>query len=74
MVSGSTNGATSGDAFGVLGGTGLYDLEGLGDVQQQQVTTPFGDPSGPVLTGTIAGQRALFLARHGRGHQSKMDE
>jgi 5'-methylthioadenosine phosphorylase len=74
MVSGSTNGDTSGGAFGVLGGTGLYDLEGLGDVPQQQVTTPSGDPSGPVLTGTIAGQRALFLARHGRGHRLSPSE
>ncbi|HET6279935.1 MAG TPA: S-methyl-5'-thioadenosine phosphorylase [Polyangia bacterium] len=65
MVSGSTTGG----AFGVLGGTGLYDLTGLGDVRQEQVTTPFGEPSGPVLTGTIGGQRAVFLARHGRGHR-----
>lgn len=65
MVSGST----AGGAFGVLGGTGLYDLEGLLDVREETVTTPFGDPSGPLLTGTLGGHRAIFVARHGRGHR-----
>jgi 5'-methylthioadenosine phosphorylase len=62
--------ATADDsALGVLGGSGLYDLDGLADVREERVTTPFGDPSGPLVTGTLGGARLLFLARHGRGHR-----
>jgi 5'-methylthioadenosine phosphorylase len=58
---------------GIFGGSGLYDLDGLSDVREETVSTPFGAPSGPVVTGKIvdgAGEvRLLFLARHGRGHR-----
>ena len=55
--------------LGVLGGSGLYDLEGLDDVREHAVTTPFGDPSGPVVGGRVGDARLLFLPRHGRGHR-----
>jgi 5'-methylthioadenosine phosphorylase len=52
----------------VIGGSGLYRMEGLEDVRQKSVKTPFGAPSSPVMIGTLAGQRVAFLARHGIGH------
>ena len=55
--------------LGVLGGSGLYDFEGLEDVRAHVVTTPFGEPSGPVIAGHLGGAALLFLARHGRGHR-----
>ncbi len=56
-------------ALGVIGGSGFYELPGLTDVQQLEVTTPFGDPSGPLVEGRLAGRRVVFLARHGEGHR-----
>jgi 5'-methylthioadenosine phosphorylase len=55
--------------LGVLGGSGLYDLEGLEEVREHAVTTPFGAPSGPVVAGRLGDAHLLFLARHGRGHR-----
>src|SRR5436190_4147332 len=55
--------------LGVLGGSGLYDLAGLDDVREHVVSTPFGDPSGPVVAGRVGSARVLFLPRHGRGHR-----
>jgi 5'-methylthioadenosine phosphorylase len=60
--------------LGVLGGSGLYDLEGLEDVREQVVSTPFGEPSGPLVTGRLAGAEVAFLARHGRGHRLSPSE
>ena len=54
--------------FAVIGGSGLYRIPGLKQVQEHNLETPFGRPSGPVVEGEIAGQRILFLARHGIGH------
>jgi len=54
--------------IGVIGGTGLYDADMLDNVQQIPVKSSFGEPSGPVATGTIADVRFTFLARHGAGH------
>ena len=54
--------------IGVIGGSGLYEIEGLKDVVWQAVTTPFGDPSDSLMTGSIDGQKVVFLPRHGRGH------
>ncbi len=54
--------------IGVLGGTGLYDLAGLEDVEDVVVDTPFGRPSAPIRVGTIEGRRVAFLARHGPKH------
>jgi 5'-methylthioadenosine phosphorylase len=55
--------------IGIIGGSGLYEMADLSDRQEVQVTTPFGDPSGPYVTGTIQGRRVAFLARHGAGHR-----
>ena len=52
----------------VIGGTGLYQLADLQDVETRQPGTPYGAPSGPVRIGTLAGHRVAFLARHGEGH------
>jgi 5'-methylthioadenosine phosphorylase len=55
--------------IGVLGGSGLYEGIGLEQAQQIEVKSPFGEPSGPVTLGTLAGVRFSFLARHGAGHR-----
>ena len=52
----------------IIGGTGVYRLASLQDVQAAQGDTPYGPPSGPVRVGTLAGRRVAFLARHGEGH------
>jgi 5'-methylthioadenosine phosphorylase len=56
-------------AIGVIGGSGLYELEGLTDVRWRRVRTPFGDPSDEFCTGTFEGRPVIFLPRHGRGHR-----
>ena len=55
-------------SVGVIGGSGLYDIEGLTAVHDVRVSTPFGDPSDVITVGTLAGIRVAFLSRHGRGH------
>ncbi|MEX1019815.1 MAG: S-methyl-5'-thioadenosine phosphorylase [Litorilinea sp.] len=55
--------------FGVIGGSGVYDLEALQDVEEVRIYTPFGEPSDAYIVGTLHGQRVAFLARHGRGHR-----
>jgi len=52
----------------VIGGSGLYQMEGLTDIEEVRVETPFGDPSDAIMVGTLEGQRVAFLPRHGRGH------
>jgi 5'-methylthioadenosine phosphorylase len=52
----------------VIGGSGLYNLEGLTDVQEIDVDTPFGKPSDAIIVGELEGIRVAFLPRHGRGH------
>ena len=59
---------TSSPLFAVIGGSGLYDIPGLTRIQEHDLDTPFGSPSSPILEGEMAGQRILFLARHGLGH------
>jgi 5'-methylthioadenosine phosphorylase len=54
--------------LGVIGGSGLYELEQLTDVEELELTTPFGVPSDAIIGGTIGSTRLLFLPRHGRGH------
>jgi 5'-methylthioadenosine phosphorylase len=54
---------------GVIGGTGLYDVEGLTDVQEVDINTPFGKPSDTIVTGKLEGVGVAFLPRHGRGHR-----
>ena len=56
-------------AIGVIGGSGLYELQGLTDVRWRRVRTPFGDPSDEYCTGTFEGRPVIFLPRHGRGHR-----
>lgn len=53
----------------VIGGSGLYQLEGATDVKEVRVKTPFGDPSDAIILATVAGVRVAFLPRHGRGHR-----
>eukprot|EP01012_Entosiphon_sulcatum_P033338 TRINITY_DN421_c0_g1_i1.p2 TRINITY_DN421_c0_g1~~TRINITY_DN421_c0_g1_i1.p2 ORF type:complete len:301 (+),score=80.07 TRINITY_DN421_c0_g1_i1:50-952(+) len=55
--------------IGVIGGTGVYKLAGLTDVEQVTVDTPYGQPSDAITLGTIHGVRCAFLARHGKGHR-----
>ncbi len=55
-------------SLAVIGGTGVYKLAQLDDVQTHEVETRFGAASGPVRVGTLLGQRVAFLARHGEGH------
>ncbi len=56
-------------AIGVIGGSGLYDMEGLEQVERLRVETPFGDPSDEYVTGVLGGTKMVFLPRHGRGHR-----
>ena len=53
----------------VIGGSGLYDMDGLEQVRETRVSTPFGRPSDAVILGTLSGRRVAFLSRHGRGHR-----
>ena len=55
--------------IGIIGGSGLYTVEGLQETQQVELETPWGSPSDSYLLGTLAGRRVAFLARHGRGHR-----
>lgn len=55
--------------IGVIGGSGIYDLDGLTEKHWRRVTTPFGDPSDDLLHGELNGQKMVFLPRHGRGHR-----
>jgi 5'-methylthioadenosine phosphorylase len=54
--------------IGIIGGSGLYDMAELTGREEKSVSTPFGDPSGPYVIGTLGGKRVAFLARHGLGH------
>jgi 5'-methylthioadenosine phosphorylase len=55
-------------AFAVIGGSGLYQMQGLSDTREYEIETPFGKPSSPIIVGTLEGKRIAFLARHGIGH------
>jgi len=55
--------------IGVLGGSGIYELEGLENAHWEKVASPFGEPSDEILIGHLAGVRLAFLPRHGRGHR-----
>jgi 5'-methylthioadenosine phosphorylase len=55
--------------IGIIGGSGLYDIEGLTDKRWERVPTSFGEASDELLFGEIGGQRMVFLPRHGRGHK-----
>ncbi|HOW85178.1 MAG TPA: S-methyl-5'-thioadenosine phosphorylase [Candidatus Aminicenantes bacterium] len=55
--------------IGILGGTGLYEIEGFRNRREVRLRTPFGEPSGPYVVGALEGRRVAFLARHGQGHR-----
>lgn len=55
--------------IGVIGGSGLYEIEGLTDVEEVRLETPFGDPSDAFITGMLGDVKMVFLPRHGRGHR-----
>jgi 5'-methylthioadenosine phosphorylase len=55
--------------IGVIGGSGVYDMQALTDIEEVKPKTPFGEPSDAIVVGTLSGQRAAFLPRHGRGHR-----
>ena len=54
--------------IGVIGGSGLYQMEALTDVEEVRISTPFGDPSDVLIVGNLGGVSVAFLPRHGRGH------
>lgn len=54
---------------GILGGTGLYEIEGIEDIKEVKLQTPFGKPSDSYMIGNLEGKRVAFLSRHGRGHR-----
>jgi len=56
-------------AIGVIGGSGLYQMEEVQDVTEHQINTPFGSPSDTLVGGTLSGRQVYFLPRHGRGHR-----
>lgn len=55
--------------IGIIGGSGIYNIEGLKNLKSQKISTPFGDPSDEFIIGELMGREAVFLPRHGRGHR-----
>src|SRR5205814_7637546 len=55
--------------IGIIGGSGLYDMGEVTGREEKTIATPFGDPSGKYVIGTLRGKRVAFLARHGAGHR-----
>jgi 5'-methylthioadenosine phosphorylase len=55
--------------LGVIGGSGIYELPGLTNVREQRIVSPWGEPSGPLRSGDIAGLPVVFLSRHDQGHR-----
>jgi 5'-methylthioadenosine phosphorylase len=60
--------------IGIIGGSGLYDMAEVTDRSEVTLQTPFGEPSGPYILGTLRGKRVAFLARHGAGHRFSPSE
>jgi 5'-methylthioadenosine phosphorylase len=60
--------------IGIIGGSGLYDMAEVTDRREVAIATPFGEPSGPYVIGTLRGKRVAFLARHGAGHRLSPSE
>lgn len=61
--------ANSGPVIGIIGGSGVYDIDGLTNKEWRRIESPFGAPSDELLFGDLDGQRLVFLPRHGRGHK-----
>jgi len=55
--------------IGIIGGSGLYELDGIQNLREQKLSTPFGEPSDVFVTGTLHGKDVAFLPRHGKGHR-----
>src|SRR5216110_1140378 len=55
--------------LGIIGGSGIYDLPGLGNVREKRIESPWGEPSAPLRIGEIAGLPVVFLSRHDKGHR-----
>ncbi|MCM8537226.1 MAG: S-methyl-5'-thioadenosine phosphorylase [Lentisphaeraceae bacterium] len=55
--------------IGIIGGSGLYDIDGLEAIKEHSLQTPYGDPSANILEGKIKDQKIFFLTRHGKGHK-----
>jgi 5'-methylthioadenosine phosphorylase len=60
--------------LGILGGSGLYEMEGFENRKEEELETPFGAPSDAFVTGTLEGREVVFLSRHGRGHRISPSE
>ncbi len=60
--------------IGIIGGSGLYDMAEVTDRREVTLRTPFGEPSGPYVLGTLGGKQVAFLARHGAGHRISPSE
>ena len=60
--------------LGVIGGSGLYEIDGLIHSQRLEISTPYGNPSAPLIAGELEGKRVVFLARHGIGHHISPSE
>jgi len=56
-------------AIGIIGGSGLYEIEGFDKAEERRIETPFGEPSDALVGGTLHGREVWFLPRHGRGHR-----
>src|SRR2546423_15027089 len=56
-------------AIGIIGGSGLYQMEGVENPSEQRIDTPFGKPSDTIIGGQMHGRRVYFLSRHGGGHR-----
>jgi 5'-methylthioadenosine phosphorylase len=65
----TANFASTPPVLGIIGGSGIYDIEGLSDVRWEAVNTPFGAPSDELMFGKLDGQEIVFLPRHGRRHR-----
>lgn len=65
----SASTASSSPAIGIIGGSGLYEIDGFENVEELTIDTPFGAPSDVIMSGTYGGRRVCFLPRHARGHR-----
>jgi len=61
-------------SLAIIGGSGLYTMQGLEETEERTISTPFGEPSAPIIIGRLEGQRVAFLARHGIGHHINPSE
>ncbi|MBC8335153.1 MAG: S-methyl-5'-thioadenosine phosphorylase [Anaerolineales bacterium] len=61
-------------SLAIIGGSGLYSMQGLESTEERTISTPFGEPSAPIIVGLLEGQRVAFLARHGIGHHINPSE